>query len=357
MHGVVGTGAGERSSMTVQIVHHREVEPGEGRARRRRVALRRDSGRRGPPAGPVRARGGEPRVEALVGGAAQARRAVCDEAGGGGQQGGQAQGHRQGVAHRRPGVARHRLRPRRTAHRAGDPRALPLPRRGAAGDVHRAGPAKHPRGVRPRPAQRRACPALRRGGGAPAGRPDLQPVADPHRDGDARARGARGDRGRAGEDADARDRVPARVRDPRLRCGALLRGRGRCARRRWGVPDAPRTEGAHRRARAGASGGGGGARLRGSAAGAGREPAPAPAEAARPALASEARERALRLVGVEDAGGGPGALRRGGEEDPDLPARRGALPSRERHRRRGGDRRRAARGAGPMPSSRCHRRR
>ena len=56
--------------------HHREVEPSEGRARRRRVALRRDFGRGGPPAGPVRARGGQSRVEALVGSAAQARRAV-----------------------------------------------------------------------------------------------------------------------------------------------------------------------------------------------------------------------------------------------------------------------------------------
>ena len=41
---------------------------------------------------------------------------------------------------------------------------------------------------------------------------------------------ASGDWGRAGQDADAGDRVPPRARNPRFRAGALLRGRGRRAR-------------------------------------------------------------------------------------------------------------------------------
>ena len=52
-------------------------------------------------------------------------------------------------------------------------------------------------------------------------------------------------RGRAGEDADACDRVQARAGDPRFRSGPLLRGRGRRLCRGRHVPDAARAEGSH----------------------------------------------------------------------------------------------------------------
>ena len=52
-----------------------------------------------------------------------------------------------------------------------------------------------------------------------------------------------------------------------------------------------------------------------------------PAAPARPAVAPEAREQPVRVVGLEDARHRPSALRRRGEEDPDLPPRRGALPA------------------------------
>ncbi len=47
--------------------------------------------------------------------------------------------------------------------------------------------ADHPRRLRPGQAECRVCPALRRRRRAPAGRPDLQPLAHPHRDRHSRA--------------------------------------------------------------------------------------------------------------------------------------------------------------------------
>ena len=84
----------------------------------------------------------------------------------------------------------------------------------------------------------------------------------------------------------------------------------------------------------------------GTVPGARRGQAPASAASARPAFAAEAVQLALRLDGVEDAGGGAGALRRGGQEDPDLPPCRGALPAGERRRGRAEDRRGPAGGPG-----------
>ena len=248
-------------------------------------------------------------MEALVDGTAAARRTVWHQTGGGRQQGGQADGDPGGAQDGGPGLARHRLRPRGAADRPGDPGALPLPGRGDAGAVHGPGPGDHPHGVPPRPAQRRARPALRGGGGARRqARPDLQPVADP--DGDRNAgSGRRGrDRHRPGQDADPGDRVPARDRDPRLRAGRVSRGGGHGACRGRDVPDAARPAGADRRTRKGAGGPRGGAGLRGSARGAGRGQAAAPAPAARPALSAEAVQHALRLAGYEDAGRRPGTL-------------------------------------------------
>ena len=111
--------------------HHREVEPGEGRPGRGGLALRRGARRRRASARPVRARGGQSGVEALVDRAAQARGTLRHQARHGRQQGGEAQGHPGGAEDRGPGLARHRLRPRGPAHRPGNPRALPLSRRGA----------------------------------------------------------------------------------------------------------------------------------------------------------------------------------------------------------------------------------
>ena len=247
-------------------------------------------------------------MEALVDGTAAARRTVRHQTGDGRQQGGQADGDPGGAEDGGPGLARHRLRPRGTADRPGDPGALPLPGRGDAGAVHGPGPGDHPHGVPARPAQRRARPALRGGGGAPAGRPDLQPVADPDGDGDAGpGRGGR-DRHRPGQDADPGDRVPARDRDPRLRAGRVFRGGGDGACRGRGVRDAARAEGADRRARKGAGGPRCRARLRGTARGAGRGQTATPAPAARPALSAEAVQHPLRLDGREDAGRRPGTL-------------------------------------------------
>ena len=204
----------------------------------------------------------KPGLEALVDGIAEAGRALRHQARHRRQQGGEAEGHPRGVEDGGAGVARHRLRPRGAADRSGNPGALPLPGRGSASAVHGAGRGDHPRGVHARPAERRARPALRGGGGAPAGGPDLQPLLDPDGDGDARPGRAGRGRDRAGQDADTGDRVPAGAGDPGLRGGGVFRGGGGRARRRRRVPDAARTEAAHRRARQGGGGRRGGAGLR-----------------------------------------------------------------------------------------------
>ena len=272
-------------------------------------------------------------MEALVDGTAAARRTVWHQTGDGRQQGGQAEGDPGGAEDGGPGLAGHRLRPGGTADRPGDPGALPLPGRGDAGAVHGAGPGDHPHGVPARPAQRRARPALRGGGGAPAGRPDLQPVADPDGDGDA-GPGRRGrDRHRPGQDPDPGDRVPARDRDPRLRAGRVSRGGGHGACRGRGVPDAARAEGPHS---------------------SNAQAAQTVLDAARDfegplgVRVEDKRQRPPRLHDLPSLQklcstrfGWPATktldvaqeLYDGdGQEDSDLPARRGALSARERHR-------------------------
>jgi len=51
---------------------------------------------------------------------------------------------REALRNRQAGLARHRLRSRRSVNRSGDSRALQVPRRSYAGTVHRAGLANHP---------------------------------------------------------------------------------------------------------------------------------------------------------------------------------------------------------------------
>src|ERR1700730_6677665 len=110
--------------------------------------------------------------------------------------------HSRGTAQRETVLARHGLRSRGSAHRPGNPRALRVPRSGDAGAVHRAGPADHPRRIRSGKTKCRICPALRRRRCAPAGRPNLQSVTDPHRDRHPRTRRAESDRCWPREDAD-----------------------------------------------------------------------------------------------------------------------------------------------------------
>src|SRR4051794_15326187 len=86
--------------------------------------------------------------------------------------------------------------------RSGNSRALRIPRPGDAGAVHRAGLADHPRRVRSGKTECRICPALRRGRCAAPGRPNLQPVTDPHRDRHPGTGYAESDRCWPGEDAD-----------------------------------------------------------------------------------------------------------------------------------------------------------
>jgi hypothetical protein len=88
-------------------------------------------------------------------------------------------------------------------------RALPVPRPDHAGAVHRVGFADDSRRLCRGEAQLGICQPLRRRCRAPAGRPDLQPVADPDRDGRSGPRGQGCDWGWSGEDADLGDRVQA----------------------------------------------------------------------------------------------------------------------------------------------------
>ena len=92
-------------------------------------------------------------MEALDADPAAAGRALRHAAGGRRQQGRQAEGHPRRAAHRQARLAGHRLRPRRPADRPGDPRALQLPRRGHAGDVHRAGSRRPSATPSPGPSQ------------------------------------------------------------------------------------------------------------------------------------------------------------------------------------------------------------
>src|ERR1700730_6874184 len=88
--------------------------------------------------------------------------------------------------------------------------------------VHRPGFADDPRRIRQGEAQLRICQPLRRRCRASAGRPDLQPVADPNRDGHSGPRGEGCDRGWPGKDADLGNRVQARVGNPELRAAGLF---------------------------------------------------------------------------------------------------------------------------------------
>ena len=82
--------------------------------------------------------------------------------------------------------------------------------------------ADHPRRIRSGKTKCRICPALRRRRCAPAGRPDLQSVAHPHRDRHSGAGRAASDRRWSGEDADLGHRVQARVGNPELRANRLF---------------------------------------------------------------------------------------------------------------------------------------
>ncbi len=77
----------------------------------------------------------------------------------------------------------------------------------SCGCCSRRGFADHSRRLRSGEAKLRIFPPLRRRRGAPAGRPDLQPLPHPHCDGDPRAGCTRGDWGWPGEDADVGDRM------------------------------------------------------------------------------------------------------------------------------------------------------
>ena len=184
-----GTRRERRCPVGGQIVITEKIQPGEGRAGRRRLPLRRHPPGRGPSARPAGAGGGRAGMEALVADPAAARRPVRHAPGGGRQQGIEAQGHPRGADDGGAGLAGHGLRPRGAADRPGNPGALRLSRSGHAGDVHRAGPADHPRApsVAPKPNSEYA-PHLRGRGGATASGPDLQFVADPHRHGQPRPR-------------------------------------------------------------------------------------------------------------------------------------------------------------------------
>ena len=74
----------------------------------------------------------------------------------------------------------------------------------------------------PGEAKRRIRQPLRRRRRAPAGRPDLQPVADPDRDRHSGPRGAGRDRGRPGQDANFGNRVQARAGNPEFRAAGLF---------------------------------------------------------------------------------------------------------------------------------------
>ena len=192
--------------------------------------------------------------------------------------------------------------------RPGDPGALPLPGRGDAGAVHGPRSGDHPRGVPARPAQRRARPALRGGGGAPAGGPDLHNLSLTRTATVTLGRGAEGVIGigrvktptlaiACRREIEIRDFVPVGY----LEAVATAHPEGGAFRMRH----APKERILEREAAQAVLAGAG---IRGPARGAGRGQEAAPAPAARPALAPEAVQRTLRLVGIEDAGSGPGAL-------------------------------------------------
>ena len=203
--------------------HHGEIQPGQRRPRRRRFSLRKHPPGRGPFVRPARTRRCRAGLEALVADPAAARRPLRHPPGRGRQQGRQAQSHSRGIARRQAGLARHRLRPRRSADRSGDSRALRLSRSGHARDVHRARLPDHSRCVRPGKTQCRICPPLRRRRCAPASRPDLQSVTHPHRDRHPGPRCTEGDRRWPSEDADLGHCVQARVGNPQLRAPCLFR--------------------------------------------------------------------------------------------------------------------------------------
>ena len=163
-----------------------------------------------------------------------------------GQQARQVEGDRRGAEALRSGDPRHRLRPRGPADRPGDPRAPALSRHRRARPVHRPGPQVAAAGLRQAQAQPRAAPALRGRRRAAAGRPDLQPVADPHGDADAaRPRRQGRHRHRPGQDADAGHRLLARDRDPgfpqsRIISRSSPRPRSRMAPSSCAMPRRPR---------------------------------------------------------------------------------------------------------------------
>ena len=290
--------------------------------------LRRYPAGRGPSVRPSRARGRRAGLEALDAVLLRPDGLYGTRPRTGRQQGRQAEGDPRRAAQRYAGLARHRLRPRRPADRSGDPGALRLSRRGHAGDVHRPGPADHPRRLRPGQAERRICPPLRRRRRAPAGRPDLQPVADPHRDRDPGARHAQRHRRRPGEDADPGHRLQARAGDPQLRAAGLFRGGRHGDGRGWPVPDAARAQGADRASARTPRRSPRPPRALRAARRAGRGQAAGTAAAARSAVAAETVRLALRLVGASRTLEVAQELYDGaGQEGHHLSARRDPLPA------------------------------
>src|SRR5258708_3102778 len=91
-----------------------------------------------------------------------------------------------------------------------------------AGAVHRARFADHPRRIRSGKTKYRICPALRRSRCTTPGRPDLQPLTHPHRDGHPWTGFAPRDRRGSREDADLGYRMQARVGNPKLRTNRLF---------------------------------------------------------------------------------------------------------------------------------------
>ena len=118
----------------------------------------------------------------------------------------------------RAGVARERLRSRGAAHRPGNPRALPPSRRGAAGDVHRAGPADHPLGVPDAPRAEEACRRAREGAGGGRGNAGLRRSARGARGGLAAATATPARPAVAAESREQPTRVPESAPAHRLGC-------------------------------------------------------------------------------------------------------------------------------------------
>ena len=309
--------------------HHREDQSGSRPARGARRQFRPDpAGRRAPAAigRTARSRGC---LEILGLRAAQAGRALSDATGERRQQAGQAEGHRRGPEDLRPGHPGDRLRPRGAVDRPGDPGTPSLSRHGASRTVHGPGPKVLAAGVRQAEAQSRVAATLRCRRRAAAGRPDLQPVTDPHGNPHtARSRHQGRHRHRPGKDADAGDRLHARNRDPGFSHRGLLRGCSHRQGRRRGIHHAACTagQGPYPRARQGRCHRQGCRKVYRPACGFSRASASGTAAPVRPAITAKDLRPALGLGCRQNPRGRPGAVRRQRQEAHHLPARRSPPP-------------------------------